>query len=53
MDGAEKFGIKIPNSVVIVGFTKTEKEGEILDFMSKYGPISKTQVIDEPKETNC
>lgn len=48
MDVFEKFGIKIPNAVAIDGFTKTETDEEIFGFLSKYGPISKTHVIDEP-----
>uniref|UniRef100_A0A3P9II99 CCHC-type domain-containing protein n=3 Tax=Oryzias latipes TaxID=8090 RepID=A0A3P9II99_ORYLA len=49
MDVFEKFGIKIPNAVAIDGFTKTETDDEeIFGFLSKYGSISKTRVIDEP-----
>lgn len=47
MDIFEKYGIKIPNSVLIEGVTKTETDDEVVQFLEKYGTISKSQVIEE------
>lgn len=47
MDVLEKYGIKIPNTVLVEGMTQSEIVDEVIDFLKQYGSISKTELITE------
>lgn len=49
MDVFEKYDIKVPNAVLVEGVVKTETDEEVLEFLSRYGSISKNKFIDEPE----
>ena len=48
MDTLEKYGIKVPNSVLIKYVTNTETDDEVVEFLSRYGKVSKFDTITEP-----
>ncbi|XP_030607476.1 zinc finger CCHC domain-containing protein 18-like [Archocentrus centrarchus] len=47
MDIVDKENIKIPNSVIIGGFTDADFDEELSDFLNKYGRISRTIKVDD------
>ncbi|KAL1266423.1 hypothetical protein QQF64_002098 [Cirrhinus molitorella] len=47
MDIIEAEGIKIPNSVIISGLTRTESDEELLDILKQYGSFAKTVSITD------
>ena len=40
-------GVKIPNSVLVSGFTNTEADKDIIDFLNKHGLIERTIKLDD------
>ena len=43
-------GVKIPNSILVnAGFTNTESDEELSDFLNEHGSIERTIKIDDPK----
>ena len=49
MDVFEKYDIKIPNAVLVEGVTNADTNDEVIEFLSKYGSISKSKFISEPE----
>nr|XP_023673778.1 uncharacterized protein LOC111847105 [Paramormyrops kingsleyae] len=48
MDFVQRCGVKIPNAVIISGATQVVgQDGQIIDFLKKYGSIKNTFSVDE------
>lgn len=48
MEILEKYGIKIPNAVLIKHVTRVDTDDEVIEFLKQYGKTSNVKVITEP-----
>lgn len=49
MEAIQTSGVKIPNSLLVSGLTKTDTDEELYDFLKQYGSIQRTIPIDLPE----
>lgn len=47
MDIVEAEGIKVPNSVIVSGLTKTESDDELIDILKGHGSFARTIFISD------
>lgn len=47
MEIVEAEGIKVPNSVIVSGLTKTESDDELIDILKEYGSFARTIFISD------
>lgn len=45
----DKENVKVPNAVIVSGLTNTASDQDVTDFLNKYGSITRTLRIDDPK----
>ncbi|XP_035990161.1 uncharacterized protein LOC118561989 [Fundulus heteroclitus] len=48
MDVFLKYGIKIPNSVLVEGISVSPSNDEVFEFLNQYGKINRSEIISEP-----
>lgn len=41
--------VKVPNSVIVSGITETELDEEVIDFLNKYGHLTRVIRLDNPE----
>ncbi|KAK7938327.1 hypothetical protein WMY93_001653 [Mugilogobius chulae] len=48
MDAVDELSIKVSNAVLVEGTTLSSHDEEVIEFLSRYGKISRTETINDP-----
>ena len=50
MEFVEKFDVKVPNALIVSGFTGSEKDQELLEYLEQHGSVSRVLTVAESSE---